>query len=204
MLTTQREIDTVADRIEKAYRAQRRDWDGVCSTQRVWSVAAANLLRAESNCGFVAVDPELFVASQKGYLAFPDPWEELTVADAVCRYQRRLRQIVRSLQRELAAEVKLAEDRVEAGQDLAKVLGRPSRRISALGRYIVARRAGCFTLSAQFLTGSLEQHRSCPLYQLACADLLPAGSGYPDMAFLEVQPRSSSAGVRPKVQSHLN
>lgn len=204
MLVTQSEIDAVAARIETAYRVQRPDWDGVCSTHRVWAVAATNLLRSHQADGAVAADPELFVASQKGSSVFPDPWKELTVADAVCRYEARIRAIVRALRRELAAEVKLVEDRVDAGQELGKVLRRPSRRISALGRYIVARRAGRIALAERFLTGILEQHRSCPLYKLASAGLLPAGAGYPDTAPTEYFPRTGPAGVRQKLQAHLN
>ena len=204
MLATQDEIETVAARIEKAYRVHRPDWNGVCSTHRVWSVAAMNLLRTRQGAWSVPVDPELFVASQKGNKAYADPWAELTGDDAICRYQNRLRGIIRTLRRELTAEVKLAEDRVEAGQNLGKVLRSPNRQLSALGRYIVARRAGRTALSERFLTGTLEQHRSCPLYKLASAGLFPDGVAYPEPDSIEFVPQCGTAGVWPRAQAHLN
>jgi hypothetical protein len=175
VLATQCEIDVLADRIERAYRRSRPGWRGDCSTSRVWAAAALNLLQSHETHPAVPTDPELFVAAQPTDPAYPDPWVELTQPDAVRGYRRRIREIIRGLHKELAGEIEFAEDRVVAGQAIRKVLTSHSSRLSPLGRYIVAQRAGRVVLSNRFLDDAVCQHQGCPLYRQASQGLLPMG-----------------------------
>jgi hypothetical protein len=81
--------------------------------------------------------------------------------------------IVRVLRRELAVEVRYAEARVAAGRSVSKVLSVRSRRISPMGCYIVAQRAGRAMLADRFRAAAVEQHAGCPLYRQASQKLLP-------------------------------
>lgn len=184
MLATQAVIKTMADRIEQAYRLRRPRWRGTWSTSGVWAVAAAKLLEVHEDDRSIPPDPELYVAAQPAASKYPDPWVELTQAGCVRRFRRRVREMVRALRNELSAEVKLAEGRVGAGRSIGKVLNAPSRRLSPLGRYIVARRAGRVALAQRFLPGAVQQHRACPLYRQAAKGLLPDES-YPSTESVE-------------------
>ena len=53
-----------------------------------------------------------------------------------------------------------------------------TRRVSALGRYVAAVRAGRPDLAAAVRDEAQQQHRSCPLYRLACDGLIPE-TAYP-------------------------
>lgn len=178
VLATQHEIDEVAERIERAYRGHRPGWRGGCSSSRVWQVAAEALLEISATDPSLPSDPELFVLAQPLNPPYPDPWSELTGPDCLRHYRRCVRGIVRGLRRELTAEVRVAEERIVAGRPIGRVLNKPGRAISPLGRYIVARRAGRTALARRFLTDVIAQHHSCPLYRQATAGLLPPES-YP-------------------------
>lgn len=204
MLATQTAIDTLADRIERAYRLRRPEWHGMCSTHRVWTAAATALLNIHGKHPAVPVDPELFVAAQPADATYPDPWLELTQADAVRRYLRRVRSIVRRLRTELAGEVRLAEGRIGAGEAIGKVLSVSNRRLSALGRFIVAQRAGRVALASRFVDDAVIQHWACPLYRQACADLLSDGSYPVPDAATESPAAPKPVKGRSRTQVHLN
>ena len=174
VLATQEILDKLADRIERAYGLRRPQcWLG-CSTRRVWFAAALRLWEAHSKDPLhVPLDAELFVASQPVLAAFPDPWTELTQPEAACRYRCRVRRIVRQLVRELKAEIGRARRLIRRGRDMETVLCTSDERISALGRYIVAQRAGRGDLASRFANSTAAQYRACPLYRRATAALLP-------------------------------
>jgi hypothetical protein len=74
--------------------------------------------------------------------------------------------------------VRYAERRIGRGEAIDKLLNTPSQRLSPLGCYIVAHRAGCAALGEQFRVGAVQQHQSCPLYRAASLHLIPPES-YP-------------------------
>jgi hypothetical protein len=196
VLAKQQEIDVVAERIEQAYGVRRPGWRGGCSSNRVWQVAAKNLLDIHASDPSLPSDPELYVLAQPMDLSFPDPWTELTGPESMSHYRRCVRGIVRGLRRELTAEVRLAEERIAEGRPIGRVLGARSRGLSPLGRYIVARRAGRIVLARRFLSDVVAQHQSCPLYRPATAGLLAPGA-YPVSAnadpLLTVPSKTSTA-----------
>jgi hypothetical protein len=204
MLPTQSVIDGLAERIERAYRLRKAYRHGGCSTDRVWTVAAIELLKIHDSHPTVPVDPELYVAAQSGESFYCNPWLELTQAESGRRYRWKVREIVRSLRAELTREVTLAEERIEAGRSIGKVLKTSGQWLSALGRFIVAQRAGRTVLAQRFLREAVEQHRSCPLYREASSRLLSPGE-YPvaeSGAVIKIE--DSSLGRRLRTQVSLN
>jgi hypothetical protein len=202
VIATQGLIDALADRIERAYRLRRPEWHGGCSTPRVWSVSARVLLDVHATDPAVPPDPELFVAAQASPSPYPDPWNELTREESGRRYRRRVRSIVRALRGELAHEVEFAEQQIDSGQKIGRVLRPRNARISPLGRYIVAQRAGRPRLASRFADEAADQHRSCPLYRQASRSLLPPDTyPVPDHDGATVAPPLPR---RPKAQVHLN
>jgi hypothetical protein len=200
---TQDQIDVLARRIEHAYRLRRPGWHGQCSTSRVWAAAAGALLRAHEADGDCPPDPELFVAAQPLDPCFADPWRDLAHEAAAEHYGQRVRAIIRSLRAELRDEIRLAERRVANGRPLTQVLTGASHRLSPLGRYIIARRAGRPALADRFRDAAVLQHESCPLYQQASSPLLPADS-YPTAVPHESHAWHAAVGPRPHHQIHLN
>ena len=112
------------------------------------------------------------MAVQPDDSAFPDPWSELAHPSSTSRYRDRIRTMIRRLRDELRAEVRAAEKQIGRGESIGDVLKARNERISPLGCYIVARRAGCVELAGRFRPAAIEQHRSCPLYQPASRSLL--------------------------------
>ena len=167
-------IDSYAERIERAYRLRRPDWRRDCSSNRVWSAAAAVLLSVDQSDTSIPHDPELFVASQPMRSYYADPWVEIATPAAAQLYRSRVAEIVRVLRRELRAEVRYAESQVASGRRIANVLAIPSRRVSPLGCYIVAHRASRPILAKRFVDAAVAQHGSCPLYRQASLKFLPA------------------------------
>jgi len=140
----------------------------------VWSAAALRLWDAHAQDPLqVPLDPELFVASQPISGAVADPWTELTEPEAARRYRSRVRRIVSRLSWELKREVRRAERLIRRGCELGAVLNAKDGRLSALGSFIVARRAGRADLAARFAAATAAQHRSCPLYRSASVTLIP-------------------------------
>jgi glutathione S-transferase len=149
-------------------------WNDGCSTARVWTAAALVLLQIHKEHPEVPMDPELFVASQAFDAGVVDAWGDLASPAAGEAYRRRVREIVRRLERELGREVERAERRIRGGRELHQVLCVRDPRLSPLGRYIVARRAGRADLASAFVADVRAQHGSCPLYRSACLAVLPA------------------------------
>jgi hypothetical protein len=168
----------VADRIEQAYRHRHPKWRPVSADPRVWMAAAAALLRSHEDDATIPVDPELFVAAQPISPLVPDPWGELTDEESVGRYRGRVRGIIHLLRLELKAEVRSAERQILLGETIESVLRTKNRKISPLGRYIVACRAERPDLADRFRTAARDQHRACPLYRHATRRLLSPGA-YP-------------------------
>jgi hypothetical protein len=140
----------------------------------VWSAAARRLVALHRTDPTLPLDPELYVVAQDdGPGIGLDPWKELSRSEAVRRYRRLVARIVRSLRDELRGEVRAAERKLRAGEPLAHLLASLSPRFSALGRFIVASRAGRTDLAELFIPAARTQHRACPLYRRACQGLIP-------------------------------
>lgn len=173
MLPTQETIDQLACRIERAFCRRNDRWHRGCSTPRVWSAAAINLLRAHQEDPGLPIDPELFVASQPAAKGYTDPWGDLAQVESIDRYLRRVSKIVKLLRAELGLEVARGERFARRGIDLSRIVTSPKARLSPLGGYIVARRAGRDDLAGELFGRALAQHQSCPLYREACSVFLP-------------------------------
>ena len=182
MICSQDAIGHLASRIERAYRRRYPRWHPVGLTPGVWDSAAFRLLEASNDGPKLPIDPELFVAVQDPTGLSPDPWAELTQQRSLDRYINSLRRIVGQLRKELGAEVRRAESRLLRGMSLDQVLAKEGGRISPLGRYILAHRAGRQDLSMKYRAEAENQHRSCPLYRLASRPLLP-NHAYPTSEF---------------------
>jgi len=156
---------------------------------RLWEVHAQDPLR-------IPLDAELFVASQPISTAFADPWTELSGPEAARRYQSRVRRIVRRLGSELRREVRRAERLIRRGCEMSAVLNVQDGRLSPLGCFVVARRAGRADLADRFAAAAAAQHRSCPLYRSASLALIPADF-YPDENLaLEHQPETAPRAAK--------
>jgi hypothetical protein len=174
---SQERISVLADRLEQAYLRRYPDWSPARTSRGVWTAAASGLSMLHRNVPSVPVDPELFVAVQPTR-PWADPWADLAQESALRRYRRHVRRIIAQLRDEIRDEVRAAERRVRRGSTLAAVLADSGGRFSALGRYVLARRAGQDELAERLRPEAERQHRSCPLYQQACRSLLP-NDAYP-------------------------
>jgi hypothetical protein len=174
VISSQDDIEQLADRIERAYRRRHPFWKSVGLTPGVWDSAAARLLEAAEREPAIPIDPELFVAVQVKSEIRHDPWVELTQACSIRLYIRALERIVGQLRRELVREVRRAEGRLLRGMTLDQLLVAEAPGISPLTLYILAHRAGRHDLSTRLRSEAEGQHRSCPLYLLASRTLLPA------------------------------
>jgi hypothetical protein len=179
LLPTQELIDRLAGRIENAYSLRRSRWRLGCSTPRVWDAAAHRLWQVHArNPDQVPLDPELYVASQSISGQFSDPWSELAGPKAGQRYRSQVLRIIEDLRSGMKREVRLAERAIQKGLEIRSVLKVKQGRLSHLGCYIVATRAGRVDLAAHFAASAIEQIRFCPLYRAACRALIP-GDLYP-------------------------
>jgi hypothetical protein len=203
VLPTQREIDRLADRIESAYELRTRRWWWGCSTRRVWAEAALRLWQAHAaDPARIPLDAELFVASQPISACFPDPWTELAQTEAVRHYRRLVRQIVRQLRSELKREVRWAEKLIRQGRPLEELLTAKDGRISPLGCYITALRAGRLDVAMIFASAACDQHRSCALYRQSSLSLLPVAYYPSDSVVADSQGREAVRA--PKLALSLN
>lgn len=191
-LTTQSEIDGLARRIRHAYHARGKHWHAGCSTTRVWTAAALVLTQLHHDHPEIPMDPELFVAAQALDGKVHDVWEELASEAAGRAYHDRVWRIVRRLERELRREIDRTERLIHRGRPIEEVLGRRDARISALGRFIVACRAGRRDLADGCELDALVQHRSCPLYRPASLVFLRAEDYPDDDAQAEISRKSAS------------
>lgn len=184
-------ISQVADRIERAYLRYYPYGTSQAAVHEsgVWMAAAGLLVHLHREQPEIPLDPELYVAAQAQAVPLADPWRALVQAGALRRYCQCVDQIVELLRRELAAEIRLIEDRVRRGRPLPQVLAWPARKLSPFGRFLAAHRARRPDLAESFRAGCCEQHRGCPLYRLACAaflapDLYPVLDLLPGIAWL--------------------
>ena len=175
MISSQDDIEQLADRIQRAYRRRYPDWNSVGLTPGVWDSAAARLLEAAEFEPAIPIDPELFVAVQVKRGTRHDPWAELTQSCSLRFYLRALERIVSPTSRGSSSR---KSDGPRAallrGMTLDQLPVAESSRISPLSLYILAHRAGRHDLSRRLRSEAEGQHRSCPLYLLASRSLLPA------------------------------
>ncbi len=177
MIHTQEMVGNLATRIEAAFLRRYPDWSSAMTSDGVWEAAASGLLQLHSNFPWVPLDAELFVAVHP-LRAWGDPWADLTEESAFRRYRLHVKRIIIQLRSEIKLEVRLAERKVRRGSPLLKVLSDYGGELSALGRYVIARRAGRDDLAERLRPEAERQHRSCPLYQQACTSMLPSNA-YP-------------------------
>jgi hypothetical protein len=202
VLPTQETIDRLADRIERAFRLRRCNWVRGCSTPRIWSAAATVLWQVHNNNPEIPLDPELYVASQPIAAPFGDPWTSLARAEAGQRYRQNVRRIIRRLHSELSREVRRAEEQLRKGRELSVLIRRPGPRISPLGLYITAHRAGRADLAQRLRLAAIEQHNCCPLYRPASLALIPAAL-YPSVEQHRVPPVNETH-ESPRMMASLN
>ena len=199
MICSQSDIDSIAERIEGAYRRRHLRWPGLALSPGVWESAALTLLQLSIDRPNIPIDPELYVAVMIESGSAPDPWAELTQRRSRNRYLKALRRIVGQLRRELHGEFRVAARLISEGQALIEVLEASNLPISPLTRFILAWRAGRPDLSSRLRAAVENQHQSCPLYLLACRKFLPA-QAYP----VPRCSRESSAVDREIVHFSLN
>jgi hypothetical protein len=190
VLPTQEMIDRLAERIERAYTLRRQRWCRGCSTRRVWSAAALRLWQAHVDDPMLPLDCELYVASQVIDESLSDPWSELAQPAAARRFRAQVFKIVRRLRSELSRELQLAERVIAENREVGFMALPATNRISPLGYYIAAQRAGIPELAERFAAAAAAQHRSCPLYQVACLRLLSADLYPAEEATIEEVPDS--------------
>lgn len=172
------EIDRLAARIELAYRRHHPLETTLGDGADVWIEAARSLMELHRLDPSLPADPELFVATLTRRGRKADPARDLNRVDALARYRRRVRRIVRHLRSEVLTELRWVEARLTLGRPLDGILAEGSPHLSPLGRYIAARRHGRADLACLLQSAARRQHLACPLYQQACRGLLPRG-GYP-------------------------
>lgn len=178
MLTTQTSLDQLADRIEQAYRRRHPQWFAIGLTPGVWTAAAARLVEVEEVGSGLPVDPELFVAVQS-YKSFRrDPWGELTQEQAAKVYRAAIRKIVRQLRAELKAELRWSRRHLEMGQSLDQIFGQARSRVSPIAKLVLCQEWDRDDLAEAVRPAAEAQHQACPLYRIACEDLM-ATSAYP-------------------------
>jgi hypothetical protein len=193
-------VDGLSSRIQEAYGLRQPDWRGACSTARVWNAAAERLWTAHAaDPARVPLDAELFVASQPIGVPFADPWSELTQPESARRYRSTLRRIIRRLRHELKREVARTERLITRGRDICELLEK-GKRISPLGCFIVAVRAGRAELANRFTAAAAAQHRACPLFREA-SDALLATDLYPAEA--HYTPHAVEPDLNPRVERLL-
>lgn len=192
----------LADRIERAYLRRRPEVNQELAYPGVWTTAAGLLLDLHRANPDMPLDPELFVAAQKLAPGGARPWIELTRPASILVYQRRVRRIVRQLRQELTSEIRHAEKQITRGRSIDTVLLQRDAKLSPLGRYLVAIRAGDHGLACELQDAAREQHRSCPLYRMAAAELV-APECYPVFEFVPIDSLMDSP-TRLKTSYSLN
>ncbi len=179
MTTTQSHLDSLADRIERAYHRQHPRWDATGLTQGVWSAAAVRLNEvAKSGPGF-PIDPELFVAVQN-YKSFRrDPWCELCQEGAAKRYRLALRKIINQLKAELNSELRWSQRALDSGRSLDEIMAGSKARVSPIAKLVLCHHQRRTDLVELVRPSAEAQHLACPLYRFACRNLIPSPI-YPD------------------------
>lgn len=169
VLATQRDVDRIAERIERAYLLRRPFWHRGCSSPRAWTTAAEGLLNLHLDDPEIPLDPELYVASQPIQSDAADPWTDLTQPSSFERYRRCVQRIIRRLRTEVRRECRLANRQLRSGLAIEDILQANDTTLSPLSCYIIALHAGRNDLASRFRANAEAQHWSCPLYKQACA-----------------------------------
>jgi hypothetical protein len=204
VLPTHEVVDHLAERIEQAYGLRRPRWLRGCSTSRVWHTAALRLWEAHAcDPARIPLDPELFVACQPISAPLSAPWTELAHPESGRRYRSGVRRIIRQLRAELRRELVTAERAIRSGGEIGSVLSRKNRRLSSLGSYILAQRAGRNDLAERHAGAAAAQHRSCPLYRTASLAFIPAEL-YPDENLVREPEDQSSDRVVARAEFSLH
>ena len=179
VISTQNNLDQVAERIERAYRRRHSTWLATGLTPGVWTAAAVRLNDVSHNRVVLPIDPELFVAVQN-YKSFRrDPWRELTQEGSVKTYRFAVRKIISQLKIELAAEMRWSKRFLEAGGSLDEVMAISKSRVSPITKLVLCHRQQRQDLAETIRPAAEAQHLACPLYQFAYRNLMPSLS-YPD------------------------
>ncbi len=164
----------LADRIRCAYLRRYASHAAPCVSWGVWNAAAGLLLDLHRADPSIPLDPELFVAAQVPEPGLVDPWSLLTSRRAERAYRQRILHIVNQLRREIQAEIRLGRRRLRSGVELDALFAEGRRKISPLGYFALAVRAGRPDLAQRFRGAAHAQHQACPLYRQAVAGLIPA------------------------------
>jgi len=179
VIITQKNLDQLAERIERAYRRKHPNWVATGVTPGVWTSAAIRLHDASSIDPSTPIDPELFVAVQKETAFRCDPWHELTQEAATRVYRVAIRKIVRHLKAELAAELRCSKRFLKAGGSIEAMMTHSKSRISPIIKLVVCHRSHRSDLAEVVRPAAEAQHLACPLYRIACDNLLKH-SDYPN------------------------
>ena len=178
MLTTQSHLDQIAARIEQAYQRRHPNWLATGLTPGVWGAAAARLMEVELAGTDLPVDPELFVAVQSYKPFRRDPWAELTQERAAKAYRVAIRKIVKQLRAELKAELRRSRRHLLSGRSLDEVFSLTRVRVSPIAKLVLCEESDRTDLAEAIRPAAEAQHEACPLYRLACEDLLTT-TAYP-------------------------
>ena len=174
MIATQHNLDSLADRIERAYRLRHPNWLATGLTPGVWRIAAVRLYESVASVSTLPIDPELFVAVQN-YKSFRrDPWAELTQERAAKAYRLSIQQIVRQLKKELTLEICWSTRYLATTGSIDELLSLPKLKISPIVKLMLCEEHGRSDLAASYRPSAEAQHLACPLYRLACKHLVPA------------------------------
>ena len=184
MTKSQTAIVILATRMVSAYRRMRPRVGCEMTTMKASMAAAASLLQSHLDDERIPLDPELYVIAQANRSRGFSPWTDLAGPAALRSYKRQVRKIVQSLRKELLREIDRAEKKMAGGESVYQVLMKADLKITAMTRYILAQRVHRGALASRFFHDAVAQHRSCPLYKQAVADLLAADL-YPDPPLLE-------------------
>ena len=90
------------------------------------------------------------------------------------RYRAKVREVIRLLTAELKREIRRAERSIREGEGIRSVVSLDNPRLSPLGAYVVAHRAGRSDLAELVQPAAASQQRSCPLYKTASLAFIPA------------------------------
>lgn len=178
MIATQNNLDQLADRIERAYHLRHPNWLATGLTPGVWTAAAVRLHEVVAAHSFLPVDPELFVAAQSYKTFRRDPWCELTQEGACKAYRSAVRKIIRQLKRELAGELRRATRFLEAQGTLDELVASARSKVSPMIKLMLCHQNDRSDLALHVNSAAEAQHLACPLYRIACKNLIP-GDLYP-------------------------
>lgn len=173
VITTQTNLDQLADRVHQAYLRRHPKWLATGLTPGVWTAAAVRLHEIATNQASLPIDPELFVAVQN-YKSFRrDPWRELTQEGASKTYLKAVRQIVRQLKIELNTELRWAHRYLATTGSFDQLLKDSKAKVSPIIKLFLCHQLNEHDREPSVRAAAEAQHLACPLYRLASKHLLP-------------------------------